>query len=83
MKKQAKRESHERQQTEIRRIKELLSVQNLLDSMGAEDVRADFAGGSKGAVKLSEEELDRLDELYKLISPSRDEENEWVVKSCN
>ena len=74
-KKQLKRESHERQQSEIRRIKELLSVQNLLDSLGAEDVRADFVAGSKGAVQLTEDELNKLDELYKLISPSRDEEN--------
>jgi len=78
LRKQAKREGHERQQSEIRRIKELLAVQNLLDSMGAEDVRADFMAGQKGAVKLSEADLDKLDELYKLVCPTRDQENDYA-----
>ena len=59
-------------------MKELLTVQNLLDNMGSEDVRNDFVEGKRGAVKLSEENLNQLDELYKLISPTRDGETKWV-----
>lgn len=77
LKKQVKREAHERQQLEIRRFKELLAVQNLLDSMGSDEVRSDFKDGKQGAVQLSEENLNQLDELYKLISPSRDGETKY------
>ena len=58
-------------------MRELLALQSLLDSMGAEEVRADFVAGKSGAIKLTEEELDRLDELYKLISPSREGETDY------
>lgn len=78
LKKQLKRETHERQQQEIRRIKELLAVQNLLDSMGSDEVRSDFKDGKQGAVQLSEDNLNQLDELYKLISPSRDGETKYA-----
>merc|ERR1719210_1778550 len=40
--------------------------------MGAEEVREHFINGTNGAVKVSEEKLDHLDELYKLINPSRE-----------
>jgi caprin-1 len=72
-KKLAKREKFERTQRDISRTKEILKLQSLLDSMGDETVRECFKSGSSGAVKLSEEQLEQLDELYKLISPSRDE----------
>lgn len=77
LKKQLKRETHERQQQEIRRIKELLAIQNLLDSMGSDAVRSDFKDGKQGALKLSEDNLNQLDELYKLICPSRDAETKY------
>lgn len=71
-KKQAKKERLERQAAELKRVKEMLRVQNLLDSLGSEQVRSDFQKGRHGAVVLSEENLDQLDELYKLINPSRE-----------
>lgn len=71
-KKQAKKERLERQATELKRVKEMLRVQNLLDSLGSEQVRSDFQKGRHGAVVLSEENLNQLDELYKLINPSRE-----------
>jgi hypothetical protein len=43
--------------------------------MGDETVRESFKEGKNGAVKLSEEQLNQLDELYKLISPSWEEED--------
>lgn len=50
LKKQAKREKAERQAQEIKRIQELLKLQNLLDSLGADQVRSDFKTGKHGAV---------------------------------
>ncbi|XP_054719925.1 caprin-1-like isoform X2 [Uloborus diversus] len=75
-KKAAKREQLERQQLELQRIKEIIVYQDLLTSMGGEDVRQDFLNGTNGAVKLSEEELNSLDELYKAICPERDTDAE-------
>ncbi|XP_069132405.1 caprin-1-like isoform X2 [Argopecten irradians] len=75
MKKQLKREKIERQNMVLKRMQEMLKVQNLLDSMGSDKVRSDFQTGKHGAVVLTEENLTHLDELYKLISPSRDSKN--------
>ena len=73
-KKQLKRERAERVMQDMRRTRELLNIQNILDSMGGEQVRDDFTEGRKGAVKLTEDNLNHLDELYKLISPTRETE---------
>lgn len=59
---------------EIRRVQEVLQLQSTLDLMGSEEVRTHFLAGTSGAVKLSQDDLDHLDVLYKLISPSRDTE---------
>ncbi|KAF8786339.1 caprin-1-like isoform X2 [Argiope bruennichi] len=75
-KKAAKREQLERQQQELQRIKEIMVYQDLLNSMGGDDIRQDFLEGNKGAVKLTEEELNSLDELYKTICPERDPESD-------
>ncbi|KAL5007767.1 hypothetical protein ScPMuIL_016573 [Solemya velum] len=80
LKKQAKREKAERQAQEIKRIQELLKLQNLLDSLGADQVRSDFKTGKHGAVVLTEENLNQLDELYKLISPNRDTEADYLLQ---
>ncbi|KAG8192498.1 hypothetical protein JTE90_018022 [Oedothorax gibbosus] len=75
-KKAAKRDQLEQKQQELQRIKEIMVYQDLLNSMGGEDARQDFLDGNKGAVKLTEAELDSLDELYKAICPERDLEAE-------
>ncbi len=75
-KKQAKRQKLERQDQEQRKVREILRLQSLLDSMGSENVRSDFQEGKHGAIQLSEDNLNQLDELYKLISPTRDGETE-------
>ncbi|XP_052066849.1 caprin-1-like isoform X2 [Mytilus californianus] len=71
-KKHAKKEKLERQTAELKRVKEMLRVQNLLDGLGSDQVRSDFQKGRHGAVVLSEENLNQLDDLYKLINPSRE-----------
>ncbi|KAK3750919.1 hypothetical protein RRG08_029836 [Elysia crispata] len=72
-KKQAKREKAERQAQEIKRVSEILQLQSLLDLLGGDKVREDFKTGKHGAVVLSEDNLNQLDELYQVISPSREE----------
>ncbi|CAL1546086.1 unnamed protein product [Lymnaea stagnalis] len=72
-KKQAKREKVERQTIEIKRISEILQLQSLLDLLGGDKVREDFKTGKHGAVVLTEDNLNQLDELYQAISPSRDD----------
>ncbi|GFS80661.1 caprin-1, partial [Nephila pilipes] len=54
-KKAAKRERYERQQYEFKRIKEIMVYQDLLNSMGGDDVRQDFLEGNKGAVFSQDE----------------------------
>lgn len=76
LKKQAKREALERQQYEISRYRELLRIQDLLTNLGADNVREDFLAGKNNACLLTEENLDLLDELYKLICPSRETESD-------
>ncbi|RUS81922.1 hypothetical protein EGW08_010308 [Elysia chlorotica] len=72
-KKQAKREKAERQTQEIKRVSEILQLQSMLDLLGGDKVREDFKTGKHGAVVLSEDNLNQLDELYQAISPSREE----------
>ncbi|GFS40479.1 caprin-1 [Trichonephila inaurata madagascariensis] len=82
-KKATRRELIERQRQELQRIKEIMVYQDLLNSMGGDDVRQDFLEGNKGAVKLTEEELNTLDELYKSICPERDPESEYSTEFNN
>ncbi|GFW59931.1 caprin-1 [Trichonephila clavipes] len=82
-KKATRRVLIERQRQELQRIKEIMVYQDLLNSMGEDDVRQDFLEGNKGAVKLTEEELNSLDELYKSICPERDPESEYSTEFNN
>ncbi|XP_074660277.1 caprin-1-like isoform X2 [Tubulanus polymorphus] len=73
-----KRERQEQRAEEQRRLQEVLFIQNMLDAMGSETAREDFTNGSNNAVKLTEEQLDSLDELYKLVSPSREDNDKDI-----
>ncbi|XP_071120270.1 caprin-1-like isoform X1 [Mytilus edulis] len=79
-KKHAKKEKLERQTAELKRVKEMLRVQNLLDGLGSDQVRSDFQKGRHGAVVLSEENLNQLDDLYKLINPSREADKDHLAQ---
>ena len=50
MKKQAKREKSQNQIQECKRVREILTLQGLLDSLGADGVRKDFQTGKHGAI---------------------------------
>lgn len=45
-------------------MKEVLLIQHILVSMATDSIRNDFTQGTNGAVKLSEEELKYLENLY-------------------
>eukprot|EP00112_Aurelia_sp_Birch-Aquarium-sp1_P024496 Seg779.3 transcript_id=Seg779.3/GoldUCD/mRNA.D3Y31 product=Caprin-1 protein_id=Seg779.3/GoldUCD/D3Y31 len=54
-------------------VVQVLEVQSLLENLD-EDVKQDFLSGTNGAVKLTEDDLTKLDEIYKLITPSQNED---------
>jgi len=68
-----KAEQKERVQTEIGRIRDLLRLQDILSSLGNDAVRKDFLNGSNGAIKLSESELQKLDELFQKFCPCHED----------
>ncbi|KAK7073303.1 positive regulation of dendritic spine morphogenesis [Halocaridina rubra] len=76
VKKQMKRDAFEKQVEDINRIKEILKIQDVLQQMGREDVRADFLAGTNGAVCMPPENIDYLDSFYKLVAPARTEGQE-------
>ena len=53
LKKQAKRGKSEKQMQEIKRVREVLELQGLLDSMGSDATRSDFQTGKHGAIVSS------------------------------
>lgn len=65
---QAARESEK--EAERRAVMYTLRVQDILTNMGEND-KDNFRSGSNGAVLLSEAELSQLDELYKILTPTR------------
>jgi hypothetical protein len=65
----------ERQQQELDRIKTIIRFQDILARFDS-SVRQDFLKGTKGAIKLSEEELSHLDKLYSITSDLSDKELE-------
>ena len=77
-KRQQKRERFEHIENERKRFSELLQLQSVLNALGEEDTRQAFAEGKDGAVKLEEQELCHLDELYKIINPERGADVRWV-----
>ncbi|XP_030844646.1 RNA granule protein invertebrate isoform X2 [Strongylocentrotus purpuratus] len=81
-KREAKRGKQQKHEQEVGRISEVLLLQNVLFHMGQDHVRADFLAGTNGALHLQEEELSHLDEFFKLVSPSRegDEEEEETTE---
>lgn len=63
-KKMARKEANERMQQDIAKVREVLLIQDALLNMGTEIAREDFVTGKNGAVKLTEEDLKYLDNLY-------------------
>lgn len=72
-KRQARREQLERQAREAQRVRELLELQDVLVALGTPATRQCFLEGTEGATRLSEEALDRFDQLFQLTCPSRED----------
>jgi len=77
-KKQAKRElilvQAAKHDSDTNLVKKILDLQQLLDGI-SDEVKADFLEGTNGAVQLSEADLNHIDEFYKVITPSQDDED--------
>uniref|UniRef100_A0A1B6CGS7 Caprin-1 dimerization domain-containing protein n=1 Tax=Clastoptera arizonana TaxID=38151 RepID=A0A1B6CGS7_9HEMI len=71
-KKKSKKEALERFQQDVAKIKEILIIQDVLANMGQENVREDFLAGKNGAVKITEENLQKLDDIFIEVSPKRE-----------
>lgn len=69
-KKQAKKEQLEREEAIRDRLKEAHKINSLLETFGEESVRNDFLNETNGAIRLTEQELNLLDEFNKLVSPT-------------
>ncbi|XP_077525707.1 cell cycle associated protein caprin family member [Haemaphysalis longicornis] len=72
-KRQARREQLERQAREAQRVRELLELQDVLVALGTPATRQCFLEGTEGATRLTEEALDRFDQLFQLTCPSRED----------
>ncbi|XP_038052891.1 caprin-1-like [Patiria miniata] len=83
LKKLAKRENAQRHEQELQRIRDIILLNSVLNNLGTDHVRNDFLAGANGAVKLTDDQVNHLDEFYKLVIPSRedDEESEGKEKS--
>ncbi|XP_061422772.1 caprin-1 isoform X8 [Lethenteron reissneri] len=71
-KKAARREQLLRDEAEQKRLRLVLEVQYILDSLGdGAAARLDFLAGQNGAALLLSQEMAFLDDLYKLVNPER------------
>uniref|UniRef100_A0A8C7S6X3 Cell cycle associated protein 1a n=1 Tax=Oncorhynchus mykiss TaxID=8022 RepID=A0A8C7S6X3_ONCMY len=72
VKKSARREQLQREETEQRRLKAVLELQFLLDRLGDEQTRQDLKQLAAGSPLLTDSNLTALDSFYKLVGPERD-----------
>lgn len=68
-KKQAKKDLMEREEQLKEKLKETHKYFSLLEKFADETVRNDFLNEAKGAIKITQQELDLLDDFDKLLAP--------------
>lgn len=76
VKKAARREQLQREESEQKRLKTVLELQFLLDRLGEDSVRQELRQGAASVDTpslLTDTELTALDELYKLVGPEPDQ----------
>lgn len=71
-KKQAKKDAWVRYAADTNKIREVLLILDCLMQMGNSEARDDFLNGTNGAVKLTEEDLKILDDLYPEVTPKHE-----------
>ncbi len=69
-KKQLKKEQHDRIRNEIGRVATILGVQHVLRAFAVPKVKADFASGENGALKLTKDQLTMIEDFSKLVETS-------------
>merc|ERR1719180_240421 len=72
-KKQAKREQQEKARQELAKVAYMLSVRELLSSLGEEGVVGELSEGKAGAPTLTSEQLSQLEQLRQLVTPDRED----------
>ncbi|XP_071809355.1 uncharacterized protein [Asterias amurensis] len=82
-KKQVKRENALKHEQELRKIQDVILLNSILNTLGMDHIRNDFLEGKNGAVKLTEDQVNHLDEFYKLINPAREDEEETEGKEVS
>ncbi|XP_055789077.1 caprin-1-like isoform X2 [Salvelinus fontinalis] len=81
VKKAARREQLQREESEQKRLKTVLELQFLLDRLGEDSVRQELRRGATGVDTpslLTDTELAALDELYKLVRPEPDQNTRFT-----
>jgi len=68
-KKQLKRDQMEREEALKEKLKEAHKYFSILSKFGDETVRNDFLNETNGAIKITQQELEFLDEFDKIVSP--------------
>lgn len=71
-KRQAKKDAWVRYTADTNKIREVLIILDCLVQMGNSEARHDFLNGTNGAVKLAEEDLNILDQLYPEVTPKHE-----------
>ncbi|XP_064819324.1 caprin-1-like, partial [Oncorhynchus masou masou] len=81
VKKAARREQLQREESEQKRLKTVLELQFLLDRLGEDSVRQELRQGAASVDTpslLTDTELTALDELYKLVGPEPDQNTRFI-----
>uniref|UniRef100_A0A674E4L0 Caprin-1-like n=1 Tax=Salmo trutta TaxID=8032 RepID=A0A674E4L0_SALTR len=81
VKKAARQEQLQREESEQKRLKTILELQFLLDRLGEDSVRQELRQGAASVDTpslLSDTELTALDELYKLVGPEPDQNTRFT-----
>ncbi|CAG2106975.1 unnamed protein product [Medioppia subpectinata] len=78
-KKEMLEKSIERQQQEVERLKNIVKFQDILSRFETK-VRRDFAKGTNGAIKLSDDQLSQLDKLYAEVCEVSDSKIDTIVE---
>ncbi|XP_013981403.2 caprin-1 isoform X1 [Salmo salar] len=81
VKKAARREQLQREESEQKRLKTILELQFLLDRLGEDSVRQELRQGAASVDTpslLTDTELTALDELYKLVGPEPDQNTRFT-----
>lgn len=70
LKSEEKRHKEEQRQIQKSSLRQCLRIQTILEQLDGATKEA-FRSGSDGAIKLTEDEMKRIDDFYELVNPKR------------